>query len=434
MISIHLRSADGLRRVLGAFLLLAVGALESARAGDGFPRWAVLGTEGRDPRSVSRLLDAAETELVQALESVPRRIGVQPRKLPIRFLLDFAPARAESRPGHPGAPGVRRDFEAGATAFAEDGSLVVEVRACRFSRWVEGLKIAIRHELVHAAMASEAGSRERYAGIPWWFREGMALWGSEEGVLRAGELAAHLAARGRSAADFVVGIPFAARERGVVSAEEAFLAVEWLASELGEEELRALCAAAVRGARIEEELAARFGRLDALQAAIRAHARARIRALIPEERECRFRRALEAAGRGERDAAERALRDLLGEDPQGPLATTLRYLLGRELSRDGLSASRTAEASEHLRAVLESPSALWRPEALVLLGECLERRGFLPEARELWEEVCYGFADDAAAAARARRNLECKTPTKAARAPVESSVSGCVPSSGPGRD
>lgn len=131
-----------------------------------------------------------------------------------------------------------------------------------------------------------------------------------------------------------------------------------------------------------------------------------MRNLIPPERELRFRHSIEASNRGELAEAERGWRALLEEDPEGPFSATLHYLLGRALSKGAQGPAGTREACEHFRAVLDSPSGMWRPEALVLLGECFEREGRRGEARKVWEEVLYGFGDDETAAARARSNLE----------------------------
>ncbi|MGQ9589213.1 MAG: tetratricopeptide repeat protein [Planctomycetota bacterium] len=384
---------------LGAALLLAGGARAA------FPPWEISGAEGLDPALVSALAERAQADLRSALEEVPRAMGVAPGEVPVRWILDFAAARPAGREG--GRPeGAPRYIEAGSTAFANGGAVAVEIRACRFLRRPEGIRAAIFHEAAHAVLASRAGSRERYARIPWWFREGLALRGSGEGPERAGELAAYLAFRGRRARDALAGIPFGEPGSRAVVPEEAFLAVDRLASAVGDADFRRLCVSVARGSRLEDELAARFGDLASLRAALRRDAEERLAGLLPPGVELRFRRSLEASEKGGPAAAEASWRELLEEDPRGALSSTLRYLLGRALLEGPPGSARAREAEEHLRGLIDGPSPLWRPEALVLLGERLARDGRSDEARDLWEEAIYAFGDDAALAARARRNLE----------------------------
>lgn len=384
---------------LAAALLVAGGARGAA------PRWEISGEEGLDPDLVRALALRAEADLRSALEEVPRAIGVAPGDVRVRWVLDLEAARPGEGEGR--CPeGWTRYLEAGSTAFADDGAIAVQIRACRFLRRPEGIRAAIFHEAAHAVLASRAGSRERYARIPWWFREGLALRSSGEGPERVADLAAYLAFRGRPARELLAGIPLGEPGSRAVAPEEAFLAVDRLASALGDADFRGLCASVARGSRLEDELAARFGQLASLRAALRRDAEERLARLLPPETELRFRRSLEAAEKGAPAAAEASWRELLEEDPRGALASTLRYLLGRALLESPSGSARAREAVEHLRAVMDGPSALWRPEALVLLGERLARDGRTDEARDLFEEAAYAFGDDAAVAARARRELE----------------------------
>jgi TolA-binding protein len=126
---------------------------------------------------------------------------------------------------------------------------------------------------------------------------------------------------------------------------------------------------------------------------------------VPPAVERRFRDSLDRYRSGDRALARTTWADLLEGAPRGALAETLRYLLARDLFRNPEGPGSLRSAEGHLRHMLESPSVLWRPEALVLLGEILQGRGASEEARGLWAEVLEGFGEDSGPAGRARELL-----------------------------
>ena len=357
--------------------------------------------EPGDPR-LPVLLEVLEKAAPIALRGLEERLGISPGRARIRWKLELgAPARnGEHRGG-----GAALEIEAGRTSFEGD-DVIVALPGWKYlhrPRWAAPVAL---HEATHAVMASAAGSRRTYEGIPGWLREGIALWFSGEGPARVREAIAWSVFQGGRPDAFLGNIdlsaPHGSSRVTAGMAAEAFLLVTWLESELGLDGLRAVVREAVRGKPV----------VDLLETCLKApprglrdralsHARTEVERLIDRETEDLFARSLALRARSDPEA-NRIWAALLARDPRGPLAGTLLYLLGRTaLEQD----QRAPEGRAWLEAGLDLPDALWRPESLVLLGECLLATGDRRGAERLWRDVDRGWGEDAAPAARARANL-----------------------------
>ena len=404
-----------------------LGGLQIAAAAES-PRWESRGKGHEDHPLLPALLRRAEESLRDALQRLPQELGFAPDVTRIRWVLDVSPHVSTLRKGawkkeneqeqeqaqdeeqeqeqekekENEKETEKEPFEAGRTCFAEPVVEVV-IPARRFLRHPDEVKPVVLHEAAHAALASRLRTRERYLGVPSWFREGIALAFSGEGELRLEERIADTVFRGAEAGSFLVGVPASKVPEKTVPGEEAWLAVVWIETQAGKDGVRRLCAEAARGRPLEECIEGLLGKpRELISAAMLLHARRRVEELLPPRRERVFRDSL---ARHDVDGAMEAWRALLVEDAEGPLAGTLHYLLGREYARQPGPEGRR-EARRHLEGLLSTRTALWRPEALVLLGECLRADGKEPEARALWEEVLEAYGEDEIPAARARKGLE----------------------------
>jgi tetratricopeptide (TPR) repeat protein len=373
--------------------LLAIGALLAAGSWEVSPSG-----EPEDPR-LPALLDVLEKATPIALRGLDERLGISPGRPSIRWRLDLClPERSrENRSGG--------DIEAGRTAFEGDAVVVALPGRKYLQRPGWAAPVAL-HEAAHAVMASAAGSLRNYESIPGWFREGIALWFSGEGPARVREAIAWSVFQGHRADAFLGSIDLSAGQGAsrvtAATAAEAFLLVTWLEGELGLDGLRALVRETVRGKPVPEILeAALQAPASRLREKALARSRAEVARIIDRETEDLFARALALRTRADPEAS-RIWADLLARDPRGPLAGTLLYLLGRSALEEEANPSR---ARSYLEAALDLPDALWRPESLVLLGECLHAAGDRREAERLWMDVARGWSEDAAPAARARANL-----------------------------
>jgi hypothetical protein len=383
-------------------LLLAGGALRGAPAeASSAPLWEVRAAAGPRDERLPALIEVLEKAAPAALRGVEDRLGISPGPVRIRWRLDLEPReRAAGKDGRAAGTGLP-DLESGRTAFVQ-GEVVVTLPGRKYLRSPGWAEPAVLHEAAHAAMASSAGSPAAYERIPGWFREGIALWFSGEGPSRVREAIAFSAFQGARADAFLQGIDVSAGDPlPARMAAEAFLAVACIEKELGTDALRALARDAIGGRPVARLLE---GALEASPRAFRSKAlsfsMSRVRELIPEGVEELFARSLALRARGD-PAAPRIWEDLLSRDHRGPLDGTLLYLLGRA----ALDTGSPAEARAWLEKALDHPEALWRPECLVLLGECHLAEGNRAEAERTWRDVAEGWAEDAVPSSRARAGL-----------------------------
>ncbi|MBI4601075.1 MAG: tetratricopeptide repeat protein [Planctomycetes bacterium] len=387
---------------LGAWAVLAILAALAAGV-----EWETTGRGLEGHHALPELKRAAAVAAARALGRVEERLGLRPGKVPVRWSLDV------SLPPAPlAAPlAAPRAFEAGRTAF-DGGTVTVTLPARKHLRSQRGLDAVVLHEAVHAVLASRCGSRERYEAIPGWLREGLALHAAEEGETAVLEAIAERAFAGAPADSFLAGAAPAAPATPTVrpaaeetSYGEAYLRVRWIEERIGAAGLKALCSRLAGGQGFPEACEALLGmKVEAALGAARRWARERVARLLPADRERRFRESLDASRAGRTAEAARAWGVLLEEDPGGPLGPTLRYLLAKRAIEEGGPGGLRA-AREHLEAVLSSPGEAWRPEALVLHGECLRAEGRDAEARDAWQEVLEAYGEDAGPAERARKCL-----------------------------
>ena len=380
--------------------LLVAGSAPGGAAGEAVPAplWEVPRSgEPGDPR-LPALLDVLEKAAPIALRGLEERLGISPGRPRIRWRLELgAPERGrESRAGG--------DIEAGRTVFEGDAVVVALPGRKYLHRPGWAAPVAL-HEATHAVMASAAGSPRTYESIAGWFREGIALWFSGEGPARVREAIAWSVFQGHRSDAFLGSIDLSAAQGPsrvtAALAAEAFLLVTWLEGELGLDGLRAIVREAVRGRPVAELLeTALKSPPHRLREKALSRSRTEIARLIDRETEDLFARALALRTRGDPEAS-RIWADLLAGDPRGPLAGTLLYLLGRS----ALEEANPSGARSYLEAALDLPDGLWRPECLVLLGECLHAAGDRRAAERLWMDVDRGWSEDAASAARARANL-----------------------------
>lgn len=360
--------------------------------------WQVRGTgfDG-DPR----LADLRRTAGQTARDTLARHaevLGFGPGKAAIVWVLDASVAREQTAGAEP--------FEMGRTAF-EGASVVVTLPARKYLRAPGGAEQVIRHEAAHALLASALGSRERYEAVPRWLREGLALDASHEGRTALREMIAITVFQGRPADSFLVGIL-----APDVSHAEAYAALAALVSKLGADGVKALLERFVESRDLDAKRAVKLMEehlgqsIEVFGADALRQARESVMKILPAGLERSFREALDSDARGEAGVATRKMAALLEADRDGPLASTLHYLLAKR----GLEGARSGEAPgksrAHLEALLAHEGSLWRPEALVLLGECLDAEGKALEAREAWLEVLEVFGEDAGPAGRARARLE----------------------------
>jgi hypothetical protein len=273
--------------------------------------------------------------------------------------------------------------------------------ARRFLARPSSVAAVVLHECVHAVHASHSGSRERYESTPRWLREGIAILLSGEGEERLADRIAHTVYGGAAASSFLRGVDAADATRA-----EVYLAVAWLRATLGRETFARLVRDVARGEPAARAVTRLAGiELPALRSESLRAAREAIRERLPQHREERFR-VLTARMRSDPGSVTAELEVLLADDEEGPLSGTLRYLLGREALRAPADESAVATAKAHLEALRASPGALWRPEGLLLLGQCYLKEGSRDAARRVWLEVTEMFGEDRAIAEQARRLLK----------------------------
>ena len=374
---------------------LAAGSpVEAARV-----KWEVSGSGFEGHPSLPELRRQAGDAASEALGRLRVELGIVTGSLPIRWLLDASETpRSERSP---------RFFQLGSTSFTE-GAVLVRLPVGKYLHAPESVRQVATHEAAHAALASALGSRWRYEAVPYWFREGMALFFSGEGELVLSERIAYTVYKGRLASSFLKGLASPGVQKGdvsrfSVSPAEGYLAFLWIRERVGEVGSRALCSQVARGGEVESLLATFLGRSqEELRAEALLAARAKITEVLPQGRERAFKAALARRGRGAGQEVAQAFSEILAQDPRGPLASTVLYLLAQQATGGGGDGQ---AAREHLEGLLELPGSLWRPEALVLLGEVLWRAGKREEAKRRWHEVLEVFGEDRGPAERARGNL-----------------------------
>ena len=327
-------------------------------------------------------------------------------RTPIRWKWDPSAVRPDSSSvADPASSGQTRDsFELGRTYFGE-GSIVVSLPARKFLSQPDAVRAVIQHELVHAVHASHAGTRARYEATPRWFREGVALLFAGEGEERVRERVAYTVFGGADATSFLKGISLTPGVSERLSDAEGYLAVLWLRAQLSRARHFIFVRRVVTGEGLARLVREQLG-LGPSTASLemRRAARAHIRALLAAVRQKRFHSLL-------RELEDRApnvtsrLEVFLAENEAGPLAGTLRYLLAKEALRRGEAPRFVAAAVGHLEALRSSPGTLWRPEALVLLGQCYLRQGRRDAARRAWREVTEVFGEDRVVSREARKLL-----------------------------
>jgi hypothetical protein len=358
--------------------------------------WQIRGKGFDDDPRLGALRRAAGELARDALARQAADLGLKLGRAPIVWVLDASPARESPAGGEP--------FELGRTAF-EGSAIVVTLPARKYLRSPERAAPVLRHECAHALLASTLGSKERYESIPRWLREGLALHGSREGDHAMRDAIALAAFGGKPAASFLVGIV-----SPDISHAESYAAVTALTAKLGPDGVRALLHRFIESRDLDSKRAMKLieeaiGQpIDAFAIFALREARLSVSRLLPDEREAAFREALGLDARGEKEESTRKLAALLPADPEGPLACTIHYLLARRLI-EGAKGDAGGKSRAHLDAVLARDGDLWRPEALVLLGERLEADGKTAAARDAWLEVLEVFGEDAAPASRARESL-----------------------------
>ena len=366
-----------------------------------FSPWEVgEGVFARDPR-MPALIEAASQAREQALLRLDKEWGPAPGATPIRWIWDTAAVEPGARAAN---AEPLQEFELGRTYF-DHGTVVVSVPARKFLSRPRSVRGVIQHELFHAVHGSHAGSRERYEAAPRWFREGAALLFSGEGAERVRERVAYTVFEGADAISFLKGVSLQPGSSETVSHAEAYLAVRWLRQELGHGNYSVLVRKVIGGenlARMVRELLG-LGTSSASMEMRRA-ARMRIRQLLPPSRQKRCQLLFAKLEDGAANVTWE-LEVLLAEDESRPLASTLRYLLAKEALRRAGNPRYVAAARGHLEALRSAPGTLWRPEALVLLGQCYLREGRRAAARRSWLEVIEVFGEDRAASSQARRLL-----------------------------
>lgn len=281
------------------------------------------------------------------------------------------------------------------------------------------------HEAAHALLAADLGDPARYGAVPLWFREGLALWFSGEGRQRLDDRIAFTTFSRRPATEFLVGTvrdDSASTSRLTtdkdVTPAEAYLVFEHLIERVGASGLRAIVERILQGVPFDASLESVLAS-DATAFASTALEVGRrvVRKRLTLAREAVFHASLQRRVRGGEaaegpDSPGATWRLLLEAEPRGPLRTTLQYLLARRavtrLRRGELQRTARAELLRDLEALAAVPESLWRPEALLLLGEVrlADARGHpsgdTRGARECWREVLEVYPEDGPVASRAR--------------------------------
>ncbi len=364
--------------------------------------WEVRGTGfEKDPRlgDLERRAARAASESISRLEA---ELGLRPGKGAVRWILDTSPAPEGKAEGKAEGKSGPAPFEVGHTEFlgVPAGSIAVTLPARKYLRATARVEPVIRHEAVHALLASALRTRERYEAVPRWFREGLAVEWAGEGEVTLGEAIAYTAFHDRPADAFIVGIA----SPGVTYAE-AFLGVQFLSERLDAPGMKTLVGRVADGKPLDAVLLQLLGQsMEAIAAGALRASRQRVARLCSVERERAFRESLREP-RGAGPAAVRTWEALLQGDASGPLASTLHYLLGKHGIQGAPDAKAVRKARAHLEEVLSAGGCLWRPEALVLLGECHEAQGDGVAARDRWQEVLDVFGEDEGPALRARAHL-----------------------------
>ena len=394
-----------MRRAAWSLVLsLALDAIPAAETSPLQDAWERRGATHAAHPLLEALLRAAEESRRDSLARLRAEMSLEPGKTPIRWILDLSgsSSRDDGKPVKPAA----EFFEAALTRFA-DGTIEVVVPARKYLRRPDEARAVVAHEAAHAVLASALEKSDRYQAVPRWFREGIALRFSGEGELRVSETVAVTVFKERGASSFLVGISFDRRPGDATSAAESYLAVRWVERRLGREGLAKLCREVAGGKGLRDELEGLLGLSEAgLRAEALRFARDAVARILPASREKAFRDSLSAQANGNKELAMAAWRRLLEENPQGPLAGTIHYLLAKELLKAPGGAGESGEAMRHLESISRASSVLWRPEALVLLGERLREAGRSSDARALWTEVLEAFGEDLEPASRARKLLE----------------------------
>ncbi|MHC4778743.1 MAG: tetratricopeptide repeat protein [Planctomycetota bacterium] len=190
--------------------------------------------EGKYPAAVIRpFIDALTAEAPAAYERATAALGATaPAGMhPLLRIRDAAPLA----PGRTAAPAAK--------TFAEPGpgglTLIVQFHSEHLVNATGDLKKRLLHEMVHAAMRLALGD-DRYANVPVWLREGIALHVADQGIDRV-RYEFTIALDGESLLDGLGG------EHGPEDYGEDFLAVDFMARRAGSGWLHGLMAALSKG-------------------------------------------------------------------------------------------------------------------------------------------------------------------------------------------
>ncbi len=371
-----------------------------ANGDEGSSAWKAVDASLRaDPRWPA-LKRELETARVEALGRVEKRLGIAPGKTAIAWIAVASPddtARVRA---------ATTGFHAGWTRV-EAAAVVVRLPAYRYLARPAKVRRVVVHEAAHAVLASRLRTRERFEAVPFWLREGLALWVAGEGPQRVRDRVALTALGGRPSASFLVGVEVDAERsarHALPTYAECWLAVRWIESALGADGVRHVSrrvAAADDAARV---VAAAVGVAPAaLVPTIFRDSRRHVRKLLPAASEAEFRAAVVRFERGDHAAAREAFKALLAAGRAPALDDTLRYLIARTRVESGA----WAVARDAFERALQRPDeGLWEPEVLEQLGRCRDGVGDVSGARRAWEEALERFPEDERVASSVRRRLE----------------------------
>ena len=387
-------------------VVVAVASIDARASGGAAGRsatdWSVAGGALRGDRRLAALVRELDEARLEGLRRVEERCGLRPGALPIEWRLVDRPVGpgAASAGGHVDVYAGGRGFHAGETVV-DATRVVVTIPAHRYLARPRKVRRVVVHEAAHAVLASRLASAERYAAVPEWLREGIALWVSGEGSERVDSRVAIALLAGSPPASFLRGL-----DKHPMPAE-AWLAFRSIETRVGTERTRRFVAAIGDGAPAESAIAEALG-LHAGEAArwIRRDVERAVDELLFPGDARRVTSALAARVEGRPADAARELESLAERDRQRdgrrPLATTFRYLLAGVLLESG----QVSEAREALVALLpEDREVFWEPEILARLAECERRLNRPQRAVRYWNEVLERFPEDREVSARARAEL-----------------------------
>jgi hypothetical protein len=348
--------------------------------------WRVDDAKTREDSRISALVRQLDESRMRALERARARVGLVPGRLPIawRVVVSREP---------PADSGV---FHAAETVV-EGTRVVVSIPANRYLAAPRKVHVVVVHEATHALLASRLGSAERYARVPPWFREGLALLVSEEGPVRVEDRVAVTVVSGKKPTSFLRGVthqPLPA---------ESFLAVSWIEKRVGAPAFRALVLRVAAGFELQSELTEFLGlEPDVFRRGVLEASEKSVHRLLPGKIVADYHAAIELHREGDRDSARRRLGELASFRNRHALRATCRYLHTRLLVDEG----RAREALAVFRAsLLGDREILWEPEILEQLGNCELALDRPKRAGRYWNEVLERFPEDRDVGGRVRAKL-----------------------------